>query len=322
MRTGLATTAGGDLREGGRWTAAQRLKNDVIWLFARVTLAVAERLPLSSLRAVGRSLGLSAHALLPAARGVALANVERVFPGLDARGRAAFVRRCFSTLGELLGESVALLSARSPPPIPVSDEARALFAAARAEGRGVVFASAHLGPWERVAASLVAADVPLVTIARESYDPRFSRLYERLRSRHGVQVLWRARPGTAAGIVRTLRAGGVLGVPMDLRSRVPCVEAPFLGHDAPTPVGPARVALRTGAAVIVGTVTPAGDRAEDGLVITATRIPTEGLGWGPDGVWELTRRMNAELSGRILAMPHGWVWMHERWRGETSVCSS
>ena len=52
---------------------------------------------------------------------------------------------------------------------------------ARREGRGVLFPSAHLGPWERVAPSLVACGVPLVTLARESYDPRFSRLYERLR---------------------------------------------------------------------------------------------------------------------------------------------
>jgi KDO2-lipid IV(A) lauroyltransferase len=320
MRSALATTAGGDLREGGAWTAGQRLKNDVLWIVTRVALAAVARLQLSTLRALGRGLGLSAHALLPSARGVALANVGRVFPGLGPRERSAFVRRCFSTLGGLLGESVALLSARSsPPPIPVSDEARALFEAALAEGRGVVFASAHLGPWERVAASLVAAGVPLVTIARESYDPRFSNLYDRLRSRHGVKVIWRARPGTPARIVRTLRAGGVLGVPMDLRSRVPCIDAPFLGHGAPTPAGPARIALRTGAAVLVGTAAPAG---RDGLVITATRIPTHDLRPGADGVRELTWRMNGELSRRILALPHAWVWMHERWRRETSVCSS
>jgi KDO2-lipid IV(A) lauroyltransferase len=315
-----ANSAGGDLREGGAWTAGQRLKNDVIWLLARVALAGAGRLELSTLRALGRALGAAAHAVLPAARGVALANVARVFPALDARERSAFVRRCFSTLGALLGESVALLPPHAgPPPIPVADEARGLFEEARAEGRGVVFASAHLGPWERVAASLVAAGVPLVTIARESYDPRFSGLYDRLRARHGVRVLWRARPGTPARIVRTLRAGGVLGVPMDLRSRVPCIDAPFLGHDAPTPAGPARIALRAGAAVIVGTAAPAGGCGSDALVITATRIPTGDLARGPDGVRELTRRLNEELSKRILALPHGWVWMHERWREETGV---
>jgi KDO2-lipid IV(A) lauroyltransferase len=164
-----------------------------------------------------------------------------------------------------------------------------------------------------VAASLVSAGVPLVALARESYDPRFSRLYERLRSAHGVRVVWRAAPGAAARILRTLREGAVLGVPMDLRSRVPSCDAPFLGRPAPTAVGPARIALRARAAVVVGTAAPG---AGGSLVVTATRIDTSDLACDAQGARALTARINAELSRRILAMPHAWVWMHDRWKGE------
>jgi Kdo2-lipid IVA lauroyltransferase/acyltransferase len=317
---GLEATPAADLRLGGSWTPRQRLKNAALWAIASLALGVVRglRLGLPTLRALGRAIGVCA-----------LANVARVLPGLDAGQRDALVRRCFATLGECLGESIALLEARSaPPPIPLSDDARALFEQARREGRGVVFASAHLGPWERVAASLVAAGVPLVTVARESYDPRFTRLYDRLRSSSGVRVVWRAQPGAAARMVRTLRAGGILGIPMDLTARVASIEAPFLGHPAPTPVGPARLALRTGAAVIVGTAAPVssphGPRthgmAMDGesLEVTATRIATADLPPGVAGVRVLTERLNAELSSRILAFTHGWVWMHDRWRPRTS----
>jgi KDO2-lipid IV(A) lauroyltransferase len=173
--------------------------------------------------------------------------------------------------------------------------------------------------------------VPLVTVARESYDPRFSRLFEILRAAHGVRVVWRGAPGAAVRIVRTLRSGGVLGVPMDLRARVPSLDAPFLGHAAPTAVGAARLAIRTGAALVVGTAAPAGacppkyatspgkNPETRELVITATRIPTNDLPPGPRGVIELTSRINRELSHRILALPHSWLWMHERWRSETGV---
>ena len=322
-----------DLREGGAWTFLQRAKNDALWAFASVTLAAARRLSLPTLRFFGRTIGTTAHALAPGARRTALSNVARVFPELDAGERRTFVKRTFATLGELLGETVALLDPSRPPPLlRLADQARALFEEARSEQRGVLFASAHLGPWEGVAASLAAAGVPLVTLARESYDPRFTSLYERLRSAHGVRVVWRASPGAAARIVRTLRAGGVLGVPMDLRARVPSIDAPFLGHDAPTPVGPARIALRTGAVVIVGTAAPARESAERDapsrapagyaalqMVVTATRIPTGDLQPGPQGVGELTNRINRELSHRILALPHAWVWMHERWGSRTGV---
>ncbi len=276
-------------------------------------------------------LGTVAHAVASRARATALANVARVYPALSPSSRRELVRACFATLGETLGETVALLRPdQRPPPLPLPEEARAVVAAARAQGRGVVFASAHLGPWERVAASLVAAGIPLVTLARESYDPRFSRLYERLRSSHGVRVVWRASPGAASRIVRTLRGGGVLGVPMDLRARVRSCRVPFLGHDALTAVGPARLALRTRSAVVVGTAAPrlppqsptapptapASSSARAQLSVTVTPIETADLAPDDEGARELTARINAELSRRILAMPEAWVWMHDRWTPE------
>ena len=103
---------------------------------------------------------------------------------------------------------------------------------------------------------------------------------------------------------------------MDLSSRVPSCDVPFLGHLAPTAVGPARIALRTRAAVVVGTAAPGPD---GGLVITATRIDSSGLPYDDDGARELTTRINAELSQRILALPHAWVWMHDRWSARTGV---
>ena len=306
-----------DLRQGGEWTNLQRSKNDALWLLASVALIATRPLPLFALRALGRALGRIAYLLVGGARRTACENVGRVFPELDGRARRALVRRCFLSIGELLAETVAMLRTRGRPPmLVVSAEAQSVLDEARAEGRGVLFASAHLGPWERVAASLVAAGVPLVALVRESYDPRFSGLYERLRGGHGVRVVWRASPGAAARILRTLRGGGVLGVPMDLRSRVPSCDAPFLGHSAPTAVGPARIALRARAPVVVGTAAPGPDGS---LVVTATRIDSSGLPRDDGGAHELTRRINAELSRRILALPHAWVWMHDRWIAGTGV---
>jgi len=310
-------SASRDLREGGRWTALQRRKNDVLWLLARLSLAATRPLPLRALRALGRMTGRAAHLCLPGARRTARDNVSRVFPEMEERDQRDLVLRCFLGLGELLADTAAMLRSKvALAALPLSEQAHRVIASARAEGRGVIFASAHLGPWERVAASLVAAGVPLVALARESYDPRFSRLYEKLRGAHGVRVVWRASPGAAARILRTLRGGGVLGIPMDLRSRVPSCDALFLGHPAPTAIGPARIALRARAPVIVGTVAP---RPDGSLVITAARIDSSGLTRDDAGALELTTRINAELSRRILALPHGWVWMHERWIAGTGV---
>lgn len=299
-----------DIREGGTWTLAQRVKNDAIWIAAEAALAITTRLPLGVLRSAGVALGAFAHAVLPSPRRIAQENVARAFPELDARARRDLVRRAYRTLGRRLGETVVLLDGRRPlEPLPFGAGAREVLDAALAPGRGMIFASAHLGPWERVAATLVAAGLPFTTIAREAYDPRLTRIYERLRGGRGVRVVWRSAPGAAAALLRTLRAGGMLGLPMDLASRVPSVEAPFLGAPAPTPVGPARLALRTRAAVVVGTVAPG---AGGDPRVTATRIETGDLTPGRAGELELTTRINDELSRRIRALPEEWVWMHPR----------
>ena len=89
-----------------------------------------------------------------------------------------------------------------------------------------------------------------------------------------------------------------------------------MGCVAPTAVGPARLALRTHARVFVGSVAPA---AAGGIEVTATEIATRDLLVGDDGAHVLTGRINAELSRRILAMPHAWVWMHARWANENRI---
>jgi KDO2-lipid IV(A) lauroyltransferase len=102
---------------------------------------------------------------------------------------------------------------------------------------------------------------------------------------------------------------------MDLASRVPSIDVPFLGHEAQTPVGPARLALRTGAAVVVGLAAPAPAASDggDGLELAVTRIATTDLDASPAGERILTTRINDAISSGIRAMPEGWVWMHPRW---------
>jgi len=238
-------------------------------------------------------------------------NLALAFPARSLRERRALAFRCYQNLGTYLGAAVAqLLRPARFRPLPFEDGSREVLDVAVREGRGVLFASAHLGPWEQVAASLVHHGFPLTTLAREAYDARFMRLYDRLRGRTGVRAIYRGSPSSAVQIVRTLRRAELLGVPMDLRSRVPSVMIPFLGVPAESPVGPARIALRTGAVVVVGTAVR-GVRGD--LVLRISPITTADLAADPLGERELTRRLNEELSARIRGFPEGWVWMHPRW---------
>ena len=293
-----------DVREGGVWTPLQRAKNDVLFVILSALLRGGARLPPRMLVLLGHAAALIVWAIVPGLRGRAVVNVRRGL-GLDAREARRFVRRNFEALGQVLGETIATFDPTRPLDVlPLLPGSRACLDEAVAEGRGVVFASAHLGPWERVAASLVAVGVPLTVVAREPYDPRLRWVYDHLRGTRNVPTVYRGATGAAFGLVRALRKGRVLAIPMDLATRARSVDVPFLGHPAPTPVGAARLANGTGAVVVVGTVAPAADGS---LGISFVRIPPAGTEIA------LTACINEELSRRIRALPELWPWMHARW---------
>jgi lauroyl/myristoyl acyltransferase len=300
-----------DARLGEAWTPFQRAKNFSIVICVRICLFFVGFMPRGVLRAFGRSLGAVANLILRHERKIADQNLKNIFSELEQADRNATIASMFRNLGDDLGDAAHAMTSGRFEPLEISEADKCILQSCVDEGHGVLFVSAHLGPWERVAASIVGAGFPLTTIARESYDPRLTDIYDRLRSRHGVRSIYRGAASAGLRAMRHLKRGGVLGVVMDLNSRVPSTDAPFLGKMARTAIGPARLALRASSRVVVATAAP---KENGGLGITITQIVTQDLGRGADGEHTLTTRINDELSRRILSMPDRWVWMHPRWQ--------
>jgi KDO2-lipid IV(A) lauroyltransferase len=169
----------------------------------------------------------------------------------------------------------------------------------------VVFATLHLGNWELMAVALARAGYPISTVAKESHDPRFTRLLARERARFGVECIYRGRPGAVAGILRALKRGRVLGLLIDQDTRVPGVFVPFFGREAFTPVAAAAIALRTGAPVVVGTIRRL---RGGGHEVTIEPCPL------PAGERDATALITRRFEERVRRRPSQWVWFHERWR--------
>ena len=293
-----------DVREGGTWTSRQKRKNDALYALARAALAMVRRAPRALVALLCRALGLLAWALLGRERRLVRARLEA---GLGEAAPPRRVRAAFLAAGDTLADTIAPLDPREPAGRTMTMDAasRAVLRAAIAEGRGVVYVAAHLGPWERMAALLVAEGFPVVTVARESYDPRFTALYERLRAPRGVRSIYRGRPGAATAIVRELRAGRGVGFLIDLPSRVRSIRAPLFGVMASLPVGAARIALARGAAIVVGAPAPAGPDGR--LQLLVERVPAHDLTPGPHGDAALTARLARALEARIAARPEAWL---------------
>ena len=117
-----------------------------------------------------------------------------------------------------------------------------------AKGKGVLLVTAHLGNWELLAAAL-AARIPASAVAQKIYDPRFDSLVTDFRENHlGVSMIKRGM--ALRGILEALKKNQLVIVLCDQDSGKDGVFVPFLGWSAWTQSGTARIALKTGAALV------------------------------------------------------------------------
>ena len=300
-----------DLRCGGLWTRRQRLKNDLIRWTIRAALAVADRLPAGLLLAAAKALGIAAHAACRSARRHA---VFQAALGLPDECASRLARESFRLAGESLGLSLLLRrrETRAQKWVEIDPCCREKLDRALALGRGVVFITAHLGPFELIAAALAELGYRPAVLARESYDPGLNQVVDAHRTARGVQVIHRGSPVAATSIVRTLRAGRPVGFLPDLGGRVRKTSVRWLGCSSELAVGPIEIALRTGAPVLVGFLLPrasaraAGPASEPPFLMEIVPVPElVDVGSGSQQVADI-------LSGAIARAPARWLWMAAR----------
>jgi KDO2-lipid IV(A) lauroyltransferase len=87
---------------------------------------------------------------------------------------------------------------------------------------------------------------------------------------------------------------------------------PFFGRLAASPRGPAELALRTGAAVVVGW----GHRLPGNrhrITVVRPALPARTGDFERD-VAAIMQVVNGLLEEAVRASPADWVWMHRRWK--------
>ena len=139
--------------------------------------------------------------------------------------------------------------------------------AGMAGGRGVVMALPHVGSWEWGGAFLATVGYPMTTVAERIEPPELFDWFVDEREAMGLTIV--PLGGDSGSVVlRTLRAGGLVGLLCDRDLSGNGVAVEFFGEGTTFPAGPATLALRTGAALVTAAVY-SGPGREHTAVITA-----------------------------------------------------
>lgn len=291
---------------------SKRLKNGAIYYGVRGFLAIMAAVPRRVALDLCGVLGLCAYVCASDTRRRTMVNLQRVF---GAEQHAGDIRRMAARVFWDLGKNVVdavRLSRVTRQNIDRLVQARGLeyLAAAHALGHGVIAISGHIGNFELLGAYLALKGYPVTVVAATLYDPRLNAMLAASRARAGLRTVPRDRATPAA--LRALRRGDVVGLLIDQDTRVHGTFVDFFGQPAFTPVGPAVMALRTGAPVIPMAI----HRQPDDTHLITVNPPIEPVRTGrPEhDIQETTQRYTAAIERLIRQAPTQWVWMHDRWK--------
>ena len=234
-------------------------------------------------------------------------NLELAFPQQTGRERQAIVDEVFRSIGRLL-----YVFARFPQIKPgnisewIRYEGLEHFLEAKKAGRGVLFATAHLGNWELSAFAHGLMTEPMNVVIRPLDNARIDRLVEDRRRLSGNRLI--EKWDGARAILRALQQNEAVGVLIDQNTSLQeGVFVDFFGTPACANTAFAKIAARTGAAVIPGFALWLQPERRYALKF----YPPVGM---TGDAAEDTRRLHAVLEQVIREYPGQWLWIHRRWK--------
>ncbi|MDA8359507.1 MAG: phosphatidylinositol mannoside acyltransferase [Actinomycetota bacterium] len=181
---------------------------------------------------------------------------------------------------------------------------------AMAAGQGVVMALPHVGSWEWGGSFLASQGYPMTSVAERIEPPALFEWFVEERKAIGLTIV-PLGPGSGPAVLRTLRAGGLVGLLCDRDLVGDGVEVEFFGERTTLPAGPATLALRTGA-VLVGAVVYSGPGREHTAEITAPLDASRSGDLRAD-VQRITQSIARVFEQFVARCPEQWHLYQPNW---------
>ena len=301
------------------------MKKAVEWFEFAVVWCVARGLgwlPRGLARSLGAGVGRMVYWLLGRLRQTGMRNLELAFPQMPAEERGRILRLMYRSLGWQLAEFCRMerYTAANTAKL-IRYEGLEHFLNAEARGNGVLILTGHLGAWELSSFYHSLMGHPMGMVIRRLDNRRLDEFVNRIRCLHGNRV--NHKDDFARGLLTAMRRGESVGILMDTNMTPPQgVFVDFFGVAACTASGLARMALKTGAAVVPGFLL--WEAAEGRYVLHfGEELAVEATGDSESDIVALTQQCTAAIEAWVRRYPEQWLWIHRRWKtrptGEAAI---
>jgi KDO2-lipid IV(A) lauroyltransferase len=176
-------------------------------------------------------------------------------------------------------------------------------------GKGAILLTGHFGSWELMGSVLAHSGYPVKFVVGIQRNRLVQGLMNRLRGASGIGVI---ELTSVMETVRHIRGGGFIAMLSDQDAGRRGVFVEFLGAEASTPKGAARLALATGAPIIPGFIVRSA-RMEHTITIEEP-IHVDGRGDKETLVQRVTQQYTKVIEDYVRRYPDHWLWAHRRWK--------
>lgn len=274
------------------------------YALVRIAVASLQYAPLALARVLARAYAGMLDKAVPRLRRIARRNMEIVqLPG----DHEAIIDGVYASIGRIL------LAISRFPRIDranigewIGYEGLEHFTAAKAQGRGVLFATAHLGNWELSAFAHGMLTEPMQVVVRPLDNPLIDALAEQRRTLSGNRVI--SKKDAARTILKALRTNDAVGILVD-QNVTPAegVFIDFFGVKACAGSAFVKLAHHSGAVVIPGFALW---KQDEQRFVLRFYPPLELSG----DVATDTQRLHSVIERVIREHPDQWFWIHRRWK--------
>lgn len=263
------------------------------------------------IQGIGTVLGLIWFYLIPIRRRTVLSNLLLAFPEKDRSERCRIAQQVYVNTGKNVLELLAFPAMEAKDLLSrVRIHNFERYESVFKRGRGVIVITGHFGNFDLLACSQALNGVPLAIISKQLHDRSANRVWMNNRKKMGLHIFYEKK--NARQVIVWLRRGNVLGLVCDQRTSAAQggILSPFFGRNVWTPTTAAKLALRTGSALLpVISV-----RGEDGChdIHIGEEIQWSSTGSSHSDIQSITDVINSKLEKWVADIPENWMWLHKR----------
>lgn len=287
------------------------MRNRLLYVALRLAVRLLPYVPLKMAHTAAAGGGTLAYYVLPAARRAILQNLSIALPEHTVEARKWIARRAFrnDALNWLDTLRIPSLSAEQiVQMVPVQGWKR--LEQALELGEGTILVSMHLGNFDLVGQVIAAQGWQLTVPVERIEPPELFNLLTRWRQSQGIRLL----PVDEAprAILRAISRGEIAGLTADRHVAGKSITLDFFGQPAVLPRGPASLARRTGAPLLVGIGVRRPDGGFEGFITPP--VPTERTSDATADEERITRAVVAIMEEFVRRYPDQWLAFSPVWQ--------